>query len=269
MKQDLFFTFVKYTTFIRRIIYRTLGLLSPSSAPQIVVFSYHTISDDARFGISKENFKAQINYIVEHLQPLKLSDLAAFLKGEKQIDKPSFVLTFDDGYQDNLEIAPFLKEKGINPAVFVLAESNDIDRKQLANDKLMLTDDEILKLHEYGWEIGAHSATHADFTKLDEKKAEYEIKHAKQNLIQRLNIPIKYFSYPKGYYNEQIIKMVKESGYELALSMDDRVITDKTDKYKIPRIGVDSTHKFSEFKVLYNPAVISFRNFIKHKLVGV
>lgn len=91
-----------------------------------VILLYHSISPDsdtciiADNKVSPENFEKQMRYIAKRK---KVISLATFLDciGKNKQPKDRIVITFDDGYRDNCEIAvPILKKYDL-PATFFIA----------------------------------------------------------------------------------------------------------------------------------------------------
>lgn len=257
----------KTIVFLRRFIYCLLGFIDNKilkGRPSIFILCYHSISEDMwRHSVNLKVFDKQLNYLVNKYYPITLEDVALYMEGKKEINKPSFVITIDDGYKDVLETKGLFKTLNIEPAIFVLSNTQNADRKELDTNREFLSKKELWGLQKDGWIIGSHGATHADFQSLNNKEIEEEVINSKKNLEKELGIKIKYFSYPKGKYTKEVLKAVKKAGYDLALTMDDSQINIKTDPYRIPRIGVDGTHSLAEFKTLYSPSVISFRKLIK------
>jgi peptidoglycan/xylan/chitin deacetylase (PgdA/CDA1 family) len=110
--------------------YRPLaGVLLPSG---------HIVSDSAPLHVrhvlripSFTKFKADLEFLLRHYQPLQLSELER-IGHCHEAKRPAryFVLSFDDGMREVHDvIAPFLLEKGL-PAIFFL-NSTTIDNKQL------------------------------------------------------------------------------------------------------------------------------------------
>jgi hypothetical protein len=79
-----------------------------------------------------------------------------------------------------------------------------------------------------------------------------------------LDTKIHFIAYPKGRYTKEILHETQKAGYAMGFSMDDDMISHKTNLFKVPRIGVDRTHTFEEFKTLFTTRSIAFRKVIKN-----
>ncbi|MBI1863726.1 polysaccharide deacetylase family protein [Candidatus Woesebacteria bacterium] len=258
---------MKKRNYIRKAIYLTLlrvdHLLKRSN--KIVIFCYHSIAkDNWAFSVKPKNLEKQMDYMLDNYESWSLSDLEKYLKGRKKLTKNVFIVTFDDGYRNLLKSIDLFKSKSIYPTVFLLSDKEKIKRKEISSKKLILKESDILILKSAGWEIGSHSKTHPNFWKLDENKLEEEIKGSKLNLEKNLNLKVNYFAYPKGKYTKNALNIVKKSGYKLALTVDDNFICRSSNKFLLPRIGIDGTHTFEEFKASFTPSVVTFRNIVKH-----
>jgi len=96
---------------------------------------YHTVSDRSLPHIkhlyhikTTKEFKADLDFLLKHFTPIEPGELLN--KNIKRNDKPSFLLTFDDGLREIKEIvAPILLDKGLKAIFFV---NNDfIDNKDM------------------------------------------------------------------------------------------------------------------------------------------
>lgn len=253
---------------IRRSVYLTLGAINnmvPFLRTHVFILCYHSISNDIwPFGVSLATFKKQINYLIEQgYQIIPMSELALYCKGKAKLTKPSVVITFDDGYQDVLHAKEFLQKKGIRPTIFLLSDTDHANRKELATDRPFLTKKEIRSLVKAGWEIGSHTATHANMDTLTDDEITEEIINSKEKIEKMLTMKVPYLAYPKGRYSQKILNAVAKAKYTLALTMDDGTLLPGIPLYQIPRIGVDRTHSFQEFTVLSLPLVAKVRGFIK------
>ncbi|RDI59314.1 polysaccharide deacetylase family protein [Microvirga subterranea] len=96
----------------------------------LTVVCYHRVirRGDKRFqgykptiNASQEAFSEQIEYLRANYDPISLSDLAAWIDGRRGLPPQPALVTFDDGYRDNAEVAwPIMRERGV-PAVIFLA----------------------------------------------------------------------------------------------------------------------------------------------------
>lgn len=244
---------------IRDIVYKVLfgfdgllGLKNPCT-----VLCYHSIASDAfRFSVEIQAFEEQIKYMVDNFKVGRLNDF-------KQNSNGKFIITFDDGYKDILAVKEFLQELNITPLLFVLPQNAIPNFAELGQEFERLTTTELKELIKDGWEIGSHTKTHADLTKLSDEDLKKEIVESKKELENELGITIKYISYPKGRYNKHIEEIVKQAGYEMAFTMDDGFINEKVNLFRIPRIGVDRSHSLNSFKATISPSNVVFRKFIK------
>src|SRR4051812_10132726 len=54
---------------------------------------------------SQNAFRAQMELLARRFHPVRLDQVGRFVKGEGEIPSRAVVITFDDGYADNYEIA--------------------------------------------------------------------------------------------------------------------------------------------------------------------
>jgi peptidoglycan/xylan/chitin deacetylase (PgdA/CDA1 family) len=115
-----------------------LRLASRFAGKGVAIVMYHSVQDDPSVqsellgGIihSTKVFRGQMEVIARHFNPATLDDVLLFLRGEKELAARSVVVTFDDGYSDNYEIArPVLDQCGVPGAFYVAVDS--IDRQTL------------------------------------------------------------------------------------------------------------------------------------------
>jgi peptidoglycan/xylan/chitin deacetylase (PgdA/CDA1 family) len=111
------------------------GALRAASAlatPGAAILMYHSVMDNpeqhgASFGSiihSTDVFARQMEIIARHYHPLALEDLVKILEGGQSVPRRTVVVTFDDGYADNCEIAaPVLNRFGIPAVFYVVVDS--------------------------------------------------------------------------------------------------------------------------------------------------
>jgi peptidoglycan/xylan/chitin deacetylase (PgdA/CDA1 family) len=96
---------------------------------RVVVLRYHAVLDDPeRYADSigsgiihpTETFREHMEILAREYHPITLDDLRLFLAGEKGLARRAVVVSFDDGYADNREIAaPILERYGISGVFYV------------------------------------------------------------------------------------------------------------------------------------------------------
>jgi len=105
---------------------RLLLLGAEFRGPSAAILMYHSVMPDpAQYvdsldGIihSQSSFRQQMEMLARDYHPISLDDLTSKLRTGRALHRHSVVITFDDGYSDNYEIAmPILNELGI-PATF-------------------------------------------------------------------------------------------------------------------------------------------------------
>src|SRR5262249_31487324 len=69
--------------------------------------------------LEKNSFRQQMHYLQRHFRVLPLSEAIDQMVCGK-IDEPTAVITFDDGFQNNYDVAfPILKENGLPATIFL------------------------------------------------------------------------------------------------------------------------------------------------------
>jgi peptidoglycan/xylan/chitin deacetylase (PgdA/CDA1 family) len=64
-----------------------------------------------------------------------------------------------------------------------------------------------------GMEVGSHTRTHANLTKVDAAQAQTEIKDSKTELEDTLGCEVRHFCYPYGHFTPEHRDMVAQAGY--------------------------------------------------------
>lgn len=77
--------------------------------------------DPSLVSASPAAFRSQVRHLRDRYRPVRCADLAEALAGGRPLPRDAVLLTFDDGYDDNFEVAfPILRELGV-PATFFVA----------------------------------------------------------------------------------------------------------------------------------------------------
>jgi peptidoglycan/xylan/chitin deacetylase (PgdA/CDA1 family) len=92
-------------------------------------------------------------------------------------------------------------------------------------------------------EIGAHSVSHPVLTTLPPDEQRKEIAGSRQRLEEQLNDPVRAFAYPFGEHGQETPGLVKDSGFELACTVEPGKVVPTTDPFLIPRYEVHDWSK--------------------------
>jgi peptidoglycan/xylan/chitin deacetylase (PgdA/CDA1 family) len=95
--------------------------------PGLIVLTYHRIAEpgtdlfyDPVISATPEAFRTQIDWLARRTRVLTLDDLLAQVESGSPWREPAMLVTFDDGYRDNFDLAvPILREHGV-PATFFI-----------------------------------------------------------------------------------------------------------------------------------------------------
>lgn len=102
---------------------RTVERVRKRFAPTGVILMYHRVAPHAidpwELNVTPEHFDAQMRLLTKHTQPMSLVELAQAHRSGKLPDRFS-VVTFDDGYANNLHHArPVLEKHRVPATVFI------------------------------------------------------------------------------------------------------------------------------------------------------
>ncbi|MFK8043552.1 polysaccharide deacetylase family protein [Congregibacter sp.] len=231
------------------------------SRPRILM--YHMVCEaqaDAKFNklrVCPERFEEQLRWLREQGWHFALmSDL----EHPESLPVKTVILTFDDGYEDNLLNAdPLLERFDARATLYVVEDRFDRDwstSKKAHHDsgELMreskLSDTQLEQMIESGrWEIGGHTRTHANLATLESEQRDIEIAEARQTLAERFAVPVKSFAYPFGIYGPEDVIAAKAAGFTTAVTTKEGIAQDvSAQAMELPRIKVSGKDSMLAFR---------------------
>ena len=125
-------------------------------------------------------------------------------------------LTFDDGFADNATVLPgLLHELGAVATTFVISGwLGDVHPD--APWARIATADQVRAMHDAGIEIGAHTVSHVDLTKLDDAAAFDQLATSKRQLEEIVDAPVEVAADPFGSTNETVADACRAAGFVAA-----------------------------------------------------
>lgn len=180
---------------------------------------------------------------------LSVRDAWPYLRGEKQ--GKVVVITFDDGFRNTFEnAAPVLADCGFTATNYFVANqiggSNVWDQKEGLPDTPCMSLSQMREWHALGHEVGAHTLDHVLLPDTNDHEARRQISESKIKLEDMLGSSVPNFCYPYGGNNQRHREMVREAGYESAVTTVSKSAKPDDDIYGIPRFYIRYRHSVAE-----------------------
>jgi len=131
------------------------------------------------------------------------------------------VITIDDGYRSAYDIAyPILKKYGFTATLFIYTDYVGVSRNAVSWDQLR-------KMKADGFEVGSHTLSHVDLTKIlegeDEQhylaRIERELLQSKEILDKELTHNTISVAFPFGRYDPRVLAICERLGYKIGVSV--------------------------------------------------
>jgi peptidoglycan/xylan/chitin deacetylase (PgdA/CDA1 family) len=183
--------------------------------------------------VRPSDFAAQMSWLQQHgYHVVTLGQVFRYWRRGVALPAKPIVASFDDGYLSDFTVAmPTLRRHGWAGVLNLVVENlkpGDITPWQ------------VNRLIKAGWEIDAHTVTHADLTALDSAELQHEVAGSRAMIRHRFGQPVDFFCYPAGRYNTQVVAAVQRAGY-LGATTENPGLATPAQPFTLNRIRVDST----------------------------
>lgn len=219
---------------IKNTLYRVAGEvgshLRRRARVSLRVLLYHKVNDlDDNPGSVPVDLFRQHMAALDSLgyRPVGLGDVLRHLRtGATMPDRP-VLITFDDGYRDNLlNAAPILNKLGYESVVFLPVGHVGLEHRLPHDRRLSATNpvldwDGIRDAERLGMRAESHGVDHIPLALLPDDEARRQLIDSKQVLEERLGRRIEAYAYVKGSradYKARHVAMVREAGYRAAFT---------------------------------------------------
>jgi peptidoglycan/xylan/chitin deacetylase (PgdA/CDA1 family) len=239
-------------------------LLFSNPSLSAVILQYHHVSEKlpAVTSVSEETFKAHLTYLKNNnFNVIHLDKLLQHTQQGKPLPAKTVAITFDDGYDNNIEqAAPILEEFGYPYTIFVNPQLID------ENKSYVMTWDELKALAKRGALIANHSAKH-DYLHLKQdgesqsqwlKRVREDILFSEKRIKEEVGHNVKLLAYPYGEFNRPLQSLVKELGF-IGIGQHSGAVSQFTDYTRVPRYPASGFYsKLDTLKTKLNSLPFAF-----------
>jgi peptidoglycan/xylan/chitin deacetylase (PgdA/CDA1 family) len=209
------------------------------SSYRVPIIVYHSIGNtpSSLFPVvSIVEFKAQMEFIKNSgYKTISFDDYCKALNNKIKLPHTTVVITFDDGYKDNLEAVKAMKQLDFAGTIFLVSDYIDKPGFLSKQDLNWISNNTRIT-------IGSHTVSHVFLPKADDKTIAYQVFASKAALSKMINKEVLTLAYPIGGFDKRAIKQVFDAGYLCACTTN-RGYNRGFDKFAIRRIKVTNQDK--------------------------
>ena len=160
------------------------------------------------------------------------------------------VITFDDGYVDNLAACEELKKRGMRASWFIVSGAVGRVPDWPAEGRppgRLLNAAELRDMQENHMEIGSHTVNHLRLPEIDDTHLMRELTDSKAALEDMLGSPVDGFAYPYGAWDLRCAEAVQQARYTAACTTRTGWALRDQMPYQLRRLTVFNTDTTSSF----------------------
>lgn len=216
---------------------------------RLIILMYHQIEKESHedLTVSLKSLEQQFEYLN------KKNYTSKFFSELNTLGKKSIILTFDDGYKNNLDYLPSLLEKyNLKATIFIPTKFIQEGYK----DYPMMSFEDIRSLNKKHFEIALHSHNHQNFRDISADSIKTDLETNMQILNNEGINYSKVLAYPYGKYpkktveKKKIFSVLKNLGIEFAVRIGNKVNYFPTNQpYELCRIDIKGKDSLLKFKL--------------------
>jgi len=230
------------------------GALNDADERTLRVLMYHKVNDlkPNPTTVPTSVFAEQMSLLADlGYAPVSLEQVRAHYVEAAVLPEGAVLITFDDGYRDNLENAlPILQHHGYPAVIFVPIGFLDGDRPLPHEETLRALGvrnetvdwDELAALEAGGIRVESHGIGHRPVSELEPAAAAREIALSKLRLEERLGRRVDAYAFVKGSladYRPEHVSLVQQAGYALGFTSVSGANGPASDRYRLRRYNVE------------------------------
>lgn len=181
----------------------------------------------------------KIHILLSKMPVEKLVDMANEFSDEIKISKTERLTSKrklrDDiptaNFKETIAKLPNEKEKELMDYLF---KNTGLDEKELSR-QFFMCEKEIKDLVKDGFSIGGHGHSHYALDFQTKESARNEIVKSKNILEKTTGAPVEIFSYPHSGWNQDIIGILKDTGFKYAVTIEQSFVGHDNNPFLLPR----------------------------------
>jgi peptidoglycan/xylan/chitin deacetylase (PgdA/CDA1 family) len=236
-------------------------------ARRSAILLYHGVGptstriDPGFLRVRPEVFRAQLRLLLE--AGFEIVTVGEFAERSGRDGPPPGIvaLSFDDGMDDNHSVVlPLLREHGLRATVYVTTGLIGKPNPWMAPESgaRMMTVNQLRELVAAGFEIGAHTVSHPDLSRLGFDECLREMGESRDELERTLGIEVRTFAYPSCHYCPAAVEAVRAAGFTAAVTCQGLGSWKRYELRRSLMSGKDGTASFVvKLTGLYEPLSVS------------
>lgn len=224
------------------------------TVPALVYHKIAEIPPGSRFPcnyVRPEQFSAQLRLLrAAGFESISFTRYLEYRRGAAPLPGRPILITFDDGYRTNAQIAaPILERFGFTATVFLVSDyigqTNRWDEQE--RQEALLDIDDIRAMQRAGIEFQSHTRSHRRLTDLSPEDAFRELHDSRVALEHVLGARVLIVAYPWGDCNARVEALAGEAGYEAGAIVRRRTNFEHTPLFALRRIGINHETSLRRF----------------------
>ena len=224
----------------------------------IPILMYHKIPLNAiqtqhKIFVTQKDFEKHLQFFKKnHFQTLTFNELEKYRTGQlswENFPQKPLILTFDDGYEDNLTLAaPLLQKYNFKAQVFLLADSklksnvwdtlSNVSTSHNEPLSALVSGPDRLKWLSSPFEIGSHGFQHQKISTMSFEEMNKELRDSKIALENEFKRPISVYAFTYGDTTPEAQQAAEAAGYSYAVNTDTGALLLEENPYGIFRVNI-------------------------------
>jgi peptidoglycan/xylan/chitin deacetylase (PgdA/CDA1 family) len=210
----------------------------------VPILLYHRIDEspiDSQYYVLPDKFEEQMKLLHDwEYTVISTETLVEAIQDGADLPPRPVIITFDDGDISVYETAfPILQKYGLTGVVYIVGNYMDTEG--------YMTADQIKELVAAGWEVGSHSRSHRDLTKLEPAVQRAEVVEARKVLQKATGSPVLTFAYPFGLMSPGVADYAHFAGYIAAMGLGFTSDQGKSNLFWLQRRDVQGKYDIKQF----------------------